>query len=158
MNRRGLKITVPILALVGLYFMMSAMGLGNDILDMRIYYTSEDAAKYLLNLSLEKANLYFDHELFDLLFLTSYSALFFFSFEGLFPHASSLKWITVLPGLFDLFETTGILVALSFGPKSLTMCWLGIFTLLKWLSGLVVVLVLLSRTVYRGISTAWAKI
>ena len=122
---------------------MQSMGL-RGILDARLYYSANDAAVYLSGLSPEQAATYFRHELLDLLFLSSYS-LFFVT---LLPKR---KWVGVIPGIFDLLETGGILVALKVGPRPEIVSWLGWATLLKWTTGSYVVAVLLLQIRHRGL-------
>lgn len=142
------KLAFPTFVLIILYNRMSAMGLGSDILDMRFFYTSQEAAHYFLNLSPEKAQSYFSHELTDLAFLTSYTALSFFGVEIFFSKKSNLKWLALIPGLFDLCETCGILVTLKMGPPFNAISWLGIATLLKWTTGAVFFILFFGRAIW----------
>jgi hypothetical protein len=135
------------LVLLVLSYFMSAMDLG-DTLDLQIYYSASQASQYILGLSSEKMNIYFRHELLDLLFLSAYTALFYFGIALSFPSKNFLKWSALMPGLFDLLETLGILIALRIGPQYFIVSWLGIATLLKWVTASVFIVILLMRIVW----------
>jgi hypothetical protein len=73
MRSVGWKILGPIIALIVLYYFMSAMGI-QDILDMHFYYSPAEATRFFTGLTEAQANLYLRHELLDLLFLSSLCA------------------------------------------------------------------------------------
>jgi len=138
----------PFIALPILFAIMYSMGI-RDALDMRLYYTPAEAAQYLSSLSPARASLYFCHELFDLLFLSTYTALLYFALEFVWGSSSPFKFLGLLPGFFDLFETVGILIALQVGPSPFIVSWLGIATFLKWITSAGVILLLVGRATKR---------
>jgi hypothetical protein len=99
---------------------------------MRFFYTGTDAFQYLTNLSSARSTLYFHHELLDLLFLSGYTALFVFGLEAVFPENLRLKWLGLIPGLFDFVETAGILLSIKRELSPGALSYLGYATAIKW--------------------------
>ncbi len=93
-------------------------------LDVRFYYSAAEARTFLAGLSPSQAHTYLLHEWWDLLFLTAYS--------WLFVRLLRTPW-AVVPGVFDLIETTIIIAVLS-GISSAPIAPLGAITALKWSS------------------------
>ena len=108
-------------------------------LDVRPYYTFEQATSYLENLSeLEKKN-YFSAELFDLWFMLNYTWLLLIVWKKNVIRKKTL-WPAFLPGIMDLFETTLILNYLHNREFSSVYQLLPVFSSLKWF---LVILILL---------------
>ncbi|MBO9666310.1 MAG: hypothetical protein J7501_05805 [Bdellovibrio sp.] len=110
-------------------------------LDIRLYYTAADAKSFFAELSPAETAAYIRHELFDLAFIGTYSLLFFFWLQRLFPQKKLFVALGFVPGLLDFIETTSILGVLLQGLQEPPL-WLGTVTFLKWF-GSICVLVLL---------------
>lgn len=106
----------------------------HDVLDIRFFYTSSQANNYLRGLNDFKARSYLFKETLDLLFFTTYSLLFFLLARRFYFRKA---WLALLPGLFDLIETTTIIFLLINRTQE-SPVWLGYATCLKWTSGFVV--------------------
>lgn len=137
-----LKIALPALALVALFFAMSSVGVEQS-LDIRFYYSPDAANSFFSALSDIQRELYLKHELIDLLFLISYSTLFFFILERMFPKQRRIKFIGLIPGVFDFFETSGIIAVLLGTPVDAITPWLGSATAIKWATGSILVAAIL---------------
>lgn len=110
-----------------------------DILDARLFYTSEEAMKYLTSLSSESLSSYIKIAQLDLIFIFVYSLLLFVSLKKVI----STKWVGLLaavPGILDLIETCNILTYLKNPTSYVVFGWLGYITCAKWMSGAIVVL------------------
>lgn len=147
-DSRILKIAVPLLVLAILMFKMMSLsfGLGFHSLDTRFYYSAAEATRYFSELSPAQHDGYVLHEIYDLVFMIAYSALFFFLLEEAYPKRPSVKWVGLVPYVFDFAETSGILICLKFGVKPFIASALGVMTALKWISVLAILLILLGRT------------
>jgi len=111
-------------------------------LDVRFYYTAQQADDFLRSLSPLESQRYLRTELLDLIFLSSYSVLLAFSMRRLYPSKIFLAWYAIIPGVFDLAETMTIILLLakwiSYPPP-----WLGLATCLKWTIGASVIALVL---------------
>lgn len=105
-----------------------------DSLDMMLFYRAEDAQVLLQSFNDSDSRAYVLNEGLDLVFLGTYSFLFFLLAGRLFPRQIWLRWLSLLPGLFDLIETvTSLCLLLTSGLRPPE--WLGFITCLKWISG-----------------------
>jgi hypothetical protein len=110
-------------------------------LDVRFYYTYEQAVSYLQGLTeLQKQN-YLYAELFDLWFLTNYTWLWFLALKKYLPNKGRL-WIAFIPGSLDLFETGLILFYLLNKEIVSTHQLLPALSSLKWFFGFLIPLYL----------------
>jgi hypothetical protein len=105
-----------------------------NILDARLFYSHQEALEYFQNLSFENSLLYWKAETTDFFFILTYTAFLYISLKRLLWKNPKLKYLAFLPGLFDLPETAMIWSVLTFGISPNQFSWLGLFTLMKWLS------------------------
>ncbi len=111
----------------------------DDELDIKFFYTSVQANNFLQGLSASQAGAYLLNEIMDLLFLSTYSLLFFFLARRFYFRKT---WMALVPGFFDLIETTTIIFLLinrSWAPPH----WLGYATSLKWTTGIILAITIL---------------
>ncbi|MFL5783482.1 MAG: hypothetical protein ACJ76H_02660 [Bacteriovoracaceae bacterium] len=97
-------------------------------LDTRLYYTNAEALQWISSLSPEMKETYLWHQYLDLGYLITYSLIAY-----LF-----LGYWALIPGVLDLFETIFILLHLE--RVVMLPEFLGIVTCLKWISGVIVIL------------------
>ena len=120
-------------------------------LDAKIYYTGEEAREFLKGLGDGQSDSYFINELLDLLFIFLYSTLAFISARRIFKTLAFAPWFALVPGVFDLIETSTILFILKVGDTLLALDNLGLVTFLKWATGVVlVVLALVKISIDKG--------
>lgn len=104
---------------------------GTHVLDVRLWYTPDDAFALLDSLGVEGRAAYAKHAVADLVFIAIYTYLLRAAAPG---RLRALAWI---PGLLDAMETAGILVLLSVFPsRPVTLATaVAIATPLKWAAG-----------------------
>jgi hypothetical protein len=136
------KTTALSLILLVLLGIMMSLGAHNT-LDARLYYSAQEARDLFVVMTAPEREAYFKTEIFDLLFICSYTALFIVLFGKLFPRNLFFLYLAIVPGLCDLIETSAILYALKFAEPLYAFDWLGIFTWLKWVIGAAVVIFLI---------------
>ena len=141
------KIGIPVHALPVVGLLMSTIEI-QQILDTRLFYSSNEAIQYFAQMTMLHSKLYLHHELLDLVYLCVYSILFFNLFEILFPLNKKLLFLAFLPGVFDLLETSSILYVLRGGSVSRVSAWLGTSTLLKWITGTALLLTYIGRIIF----------
>ena len=141
MNR---KIALNVGALLGVLLLMKILG-PEDSLDSHIYYTGEQARGFLKGLGSGQSQSYFVNELLDILFIILYSLLAFFSVKRLYKTFAMAPWVALIPGVLDLIETTTILFILNVGDTLNLLHSLGLVTALKWGSGSLLVLLVLTK-------------
>lgn len=138
-------------ALLGLFLLAAALGAAMSVvgpsrtLDKLPWYTAEEAMTLLSDLGPEGQRRYLRNELLDLGFLAAYSAFAFLAAGLLWESRLSptalrrAQGLSLLPGLFDLAETTLVLSALAGEPSRLPakVGWLCLLTPAKWLAGAV---------------------
>lgn len=112
-----------------------------NTLDARLFYSHQEAIEYFQSMSFENSVLYWKTETTDFFFILTYTAFFYLCFKRLLWKKPKLKYLAFLPGLFDLTETTTIWSVLTFGLSLNQFSWLGLMTLMKWLSLLLVFIV-----------------
>ena len=119
-------------------------------LDARIFYTGEESMAFFNALSSDDWHKYVRTEMMDLFFLTTYTSLSISFMKGLYPAKKILHGIAIIPGFFDLIETSTIILFLVKASDSTLKEWLSVFpswmgyiTCAKWMTGLVVVAILL---------------
>ncbi len=106
-------------------------------LDMKFYYSENEAIRFFGGLTGVEVTTYLRHELFDFLFLICYSALLYRTLKHLFPDQSFYRVLGIAPGVFDLIETSTItLILIGVIPAAPT--WLGFMTCAKWTTFIVV--------------------
>jgi len=127
---------------------MASLMTMRELLDARFYYSATEASGFFAALSPAKAHLYLKHQLLDLLFLSSYSVLSFSVVEVLFPKSLRMKIFAIVPGVFDLIETGSIIAILLGAPTTIFAGWLGFATLLKWVTGCLLIFIILSRMIW----------
>ena len=75
-------------------------------------------------------------------YIISYSLLFFLGLKKIFPNQKVVVVLALLPGLFDLIETSFIIYSLKTDGTHQFFNWLGVATFLKWATGGFVLVVL----------------
>ncbi len=83
------------------------------ILDLRFWYTGQDAIDYLASLQGESRGRYINHEWLDFGFMGFYSL----ALAGFWRGARHLRLLPWFPGLMDFIET-GQIVAILYRPES----------------------------------------
>ena len=116
-------------------------------LDMKFYYSADEARRFLYGLSASEAANYLRNEWVDLGFLSTYSALFFVLARRFYPSKPILHFWAIVPGLFDLIETVTIIWLLLYWKAVAPPAWLGVMTCLKWLSGASISLLILAAMI-----------
>ena len=117
-------------------------------LDSRPYYSFEQASSYLNGLSeIQKEN-YLHAEYFDFWFLINYSWLTWLALKKYLPR-KNLKWLAIIPGALDFFETGLITWYLASGSLSLGHRLLPVLSSCKWLSGVLITLYLCKTIFWR---------
>lgn len=110
-------------------------------LDVRFHYSTLEANEFFDKLTPLEMNDYAQAEMLDLFFIINYSLLTFIIFHSFFTQWG--KYLLFVPGSIDLVETCSILLKLKNHQISLSI--LSFSTTAKWLSGLIVLIVLIYR-------------
>jgi hypothetical protein len=130
---------LPIGGLLVFGILMGTLGY-SDSLDSRLFYSAAEAKVFFQYLSHEQSRAYLKNEFFDLGFIVSYTLLFYWLYRRMVSHRSWLSALALIPGAFDLIETSVIIGVLSGGVQS-PPAWLGFATCLKWTTGAIFVLI-----------------
>lgn len=138
---RGKALLGLLLVGAALISLMGAFGPART-LDKLPWYTAPEALKLLQDLGPEGRLRYLRNEWIDLAFLLVYSAFAFIAtgwiWEGRLsaPAVRRAQYLSLLPGVFDLAETSLVIAALSSYPAGLTakIGWLCLATPAKWLA------------------------
>lgn len=104
-------------------------------LDVRLFYTLDEAYTWLASLTPPKRTDYLINEYLDLGYILGYSGMF----------AILLGPIGLIPGLLDLVETVAIILHLKFGFA--LPVFLGFVSGIKWITGVIVVIMILRKYV-----------
>jgi hypothetical protein len=104
-----------------------------ESLDVKMYYTGDQARAFLQNMNAENRNAYFVNELIDLLFICAYTASLWIGLRWVYPKDKIMWPLAFAPAAFDLLETLHIIYALKIEGPHLFFDWLGVVTFLKWL-------------------------
>lgn len=120
------------------------LSLTRESLDTKLFYSAEFSKNFFTSLAEEQWRAYLFHELIDLfLFLPAYTCLTFLILKKLFVDAQAV-WLTALiPGLFDLIETTCIIAYLAKYIAEFPS-WMGYITFAKWATALFVLMLILN--------------
>jgi hypothetical protein len=127
-----------------------------DVLDARLAYGPAEALALVEALDASSRSAYRAFNVVDFVFIVLYSALLVTWFRLLDPDVDAKlrgwPWLGLLPGVFDLIETTGVALLLrSEQPGQSPGLWLAVLgTPLKWL-GAVLALSLLVFAEVRGL-------
>lgn len=140
-SSRGKALLGLLLVAAALAAVMGKIGPAQS-LDRLPWYTAPKALTLLADLGPEGRARYVRNECVDLVFLCVYSAFAYVAtgwiWEGRLspPAVRRAQRLSLLPGLFDLAETTLVLSALSGSPDNLTakVGWLCLLTPAKWLA------------------------
>lgn len=148
------KKMIFLLTTIGLIEVWMAVYGPSESLDMKYYYTGDDARALFQSFTAADVRTYFINEIFDLILLASYSFAFFLGLQRLY---SPRLWTIALPlvaGVSDLIETLVIMSVLKFSNPVSFFDWLGILTCLKWT--LIVIMLFLAGVglVLRRLSSA----
>ena len=119
-----------IAAAIGLEIALVVLPPFPDILDARLFYTADQAFALLDRLGPNGRASYVRHQLVDLLFIATYTCLA----RGVSGWLRGRRWTALVPGAFDVLETTGILGLLAMHPSRpvLLAGAIGLCTTLKW--------------------------
>lgn len=107
----------------------------DNVLDTELFFTASEADTFIRGLGIQNMRAYFVNEIVDLLFLVTYSVLFFLLARRYYFRKT---WLTFIPGIFDLIETTTIILLLQ-NKSYASPIWLGYVTCLKWTTGSIAV-------------------
>jgi hypothetical protein len=143
------RIRILLVLIVVLDVAMMTLG-PRATLDMKLYYTGEQARSLLSSFDAHEGNTYFINELFDLVFISAYSSLFFFGLRKAFPKSRIAGPIALVPGFFDVIETSFILYALRTQGPHPFFDWLGVATFLKWTTGSLVNLTMIVGSIRKS--------
>lgn len=127
---------IAIIILIGL--LMFFFG-PSESLDAKLYYTGNQAISLFKHMEKIQVKIYLYNEILDLLLITSYSLLFYLCVMNLYPQNFKIRYLCLLPGGFDLIETFSVLLIINRGGPYSILHWLGIITLFKWTTGLLIV-------------------
>lgn len=118
----------------------------HNTLDVKLYYSGDEARALFAGLDAAESRHYFINELFDLLFIITYTAFLLSSVRHVFARRR-IFWslLAFLPGAFDWVETTSVLYILKAGEPFSLLDYLGIATCLKWTLGALVSVLLLGE-------------
>ncbi len=117
---------IALLAFIALVCGIAMLMIGPpSTLDVRLFYSNEEAYKWLASLTENQRSDYLINEYLDIAYTTSYSLIFFLILG---------PW-GIIPGTLDLFETIPIILHLRNGSELLPM--MGIISGSKWISGMV---------------------
>jgi len=119
-----------------------------ETLDMKLYYSGDQARALLQSFSPTQLHAYFINELFDLLLMSSYTVLYFIGLTWAFPSRRIFKTLAFVPAAFDFIETSFILYATKFPGPHAFFDWLGYATFLKWTTGTVLTTIYLYGLVH----------
>jgi len=122
----------------------------SESLDVKLYYTGDEARALFQRLSESDLNAYFIIELFDLCYLTSYTGLFLLGLRQMYPRQAGAIALPLIVGASDLIETLAVIGVLKFSVSQTIFDWLGVFTFLKWTLGAIVVLLLLVKALLKS--------
>lgn len=126
--------------LVVLFAVLIAKWGTTKILDTSFYYSPDQASQFFSSLNPDEVAAYIRTAELDIGFLISYSLLSYLVAARL--KMGQIKWMSLVPGLFDSIETMTFLNILKDTEFSQVPKWLGIVTCLKWSTGLLWILVL----------------
>lgn len=119
-----------------------------NTLDSRLYYSGIDAAKYINSLSDKEVYRYLTTEFFDLGLIFIYTIILFLTLKRIFYKVETIKYLALIPAALDFFETKTIIECLTNGKMSNHYYWLGYVTLFKWITGVILfVLIIIKLTV-----------
>jgi hypothetical protein len=121
-----------------------------ETLDMKYFYTGDQARALLKSFSESQSQLYFVNELFDLVFISTYTMALVIAMKRLFPGYKLTAWLSFAPGAFDLIETGTVIYALKTPGSQQYFDWLGFATCLKWTTGAIAVAALLWGARFSG--------
>ena len=105
-----------------------------NTLDVRLFYSNEDAYLWLNSLTINQRSNYLITEYLDIGYTISYSMIFFFI----------LGPIGLIPGILDLIETVPIILHLKNG--SALPEHLGFVSGIKWITGVIVFVTVLWKS------------
>jgi hypothetical protein len=106
----------------------------HESLDIRFYYSADEAKSFFQNLSPSETRAYLQNEFFDVGFFVTYSFLLFCWFQRVYRAYPRHSFIALIPGMFDLVETS-VIIAVLVGLIKEPPTWLGMTTCLKWTTG-----------------------
>ncbi len=117
-------------------------------LDTNPYYTLQYATSYLEGLTESQKQNYFYAELFDFWFMFSYSGILFLAYKKYLPE-KKLVWLTLFPGVMDVFETFLISYYLQQREFISLHQILPVCSSLKWLSIIIILTYLIKMIFWR---------
>ena len=129
-----------------LLFSLILTGIGMKILsppnklDVRFWYSVEEAKSFLFGLSPDQARLYFYGEVLDFWFMINYSWILHLIFK---------KKFVFITGVLDFFETSLIVLFLITNEFISVMNLLTIFSSLKWTMALLMISLVVLHLVKR---------
>jgi hypothetical protein len=102
-------------------------------LDVRLFYSQEEAYDWLSTLTSNQRAYYIVNEFLDIVYTISYSMIFFLV----------LGPMGLIPGILDLIETVPIILHLQTGSELPSQ--LGIVSGFKWITGVITVILVIRK-------------
>lgn len=104
-----------------------------NTLDTHLFYSADFFIEFFNRLDADLRGRYLQQESLDLLFMLLYTVFFYLHLSWLFGRRA-VRWLALLPVVFDFTETVLIILCLTGRVDPATVSWLGVATFLKWLA------------------------
>ena len=130
------------LGIITLLACMQRFGPGRS-LDVMFYYNFDEAKLLFEGFSEDEVKKYLLIEFLDLGLILFYSLFLYISFTKLFKNLIFVRYLGLLPGVFDFIETKSIILILNQSIDYSILYWLGMATAAKWSLGAFCALLLL---------------
>lgn len=117
-----------------------------NTLDSRLFYSGAEATQYLSSLNDRDVYRYLVTEFFDMSFIVTYASTLYLTLKRVFFINQKIKYLAFFPAAFDFVETQSIILFLTNGTNfSSSIKWLGYVTLFKWISLVLLTLVIMKK-------------
>jgi hypothetical protein len=134
--------------IIGLDILMMIFGPPAS-LDIKLYYSGEEALALFQSFSSADKKSYFINELFDLFLLLSYTAALSLGLQRIYSRRFWTIALPIIVGACDFIETIVIISVLKFSVSQSVFDWLGVFSCIKWSLGGVLIILLLVGSVLK---------
>lgn len=142
------RILTLTMGIVIILICMQRFGPGRS-LDAMFYYNYDEAKLLFESLNQEEVKKYLLTEFLDLGLILFYSLFLYISFTKLFKNIIFIRYLGLIPGVFDFIETKSIILILNQSIDYSILYWLGMATAAKWSMGAVCALLLITGLVLR---------
>jgi hypothetical protein len=148
----GSKFFFSLASLLVVFLLMNL--LNSESLDIRLYYTGEQARQFLTSLSFKENRVYLITELIDFfLFIPAYTLTLFLGIKQLCSSDRKIWLWAFAPAIFDVIETALIIYALASTANHTYFDWLGLVTFFKWLLALGAVITFFRKLKQQSLSS-----